>query len=332
MKAIDRQLQNTATRRGLLYGAMGAGIAASTFGLSAHPAFAAARRVIAPNVLRREHPTGAYGMRYIEVDGLTWAFRDKGEGPAALFLPSFFLNANMWLDQMNGLSDIRRCITPDYAGWGMSEPVTDRRPDESEYADRVVRFIETLGIGGKIDLVGLSMGGMIGGLVCERIPNRINSLTLISYAGFDFQRDLAYERYQQEMARLFVVESKDTAFRRFNEYITGPNTSLMVRARYKQMLMDSRTEMFVSWLSTTGEGKPRPDLPSKINVPVMIPVGSADVVLTEERAKKLVEGFPNAEIVRIEGPGRLLPLESPETLNRILREFWTGRASQNSVR
>lgn len=270
---------------------------------------------------------GPGGLFTVPVRGSTWAYRDKGAGPPALFLHSFLLNSNLWTDQLNGLADLRRCVAPDMRGWGASEPVTDTQLDPNQYASDVVEFLDALNIREPVDLVGLSVGAFIAGLVYEKIPDRVASLTLIS-GTFDFKRDVVYERYQQEMARLVTVEGKDALFRRFDEYIDSPMASLHRRARYHQMLLDTRTEMIVAFLTSTGRNAPRPDLPAKIRVPVLLPVGTDDVVITPERADQMARTFPNARVVRLKGAGRLLPLESPEEFNGALRELWTGPAAR----
>lgn len=256
-----------------------------------------------------------------------WGYRSKGSGPPAVLLHGFFLHSALWLDQLNGLSDIRRVIAPDLRGWGRSEPVTDLPLDYYRYADDIVTFLDAIGVEDKIDLVGMSATAFIAGLVYERIPDRVASVTLIS-GNFDLGSNPAYKRYQQELARLVVVEGKDVLFRRFDEYIDGPVNSLHARARYKQMILDTRTEMFVAFFAGTGLTEGRPDLPGKVKVPVLLPVGTADIVFTPEDVARMSNRFPDARVVQIKTAGRLLPLESPTELNAALRNFWTGPAAR----
>lgn len=266
--------------------------------------------------------SGEPEFKKVTVRDAAWAYRDKGAGPVALFLHPFLMNSALWLDQLNALGDIRRCIAPDMRGWGRSEAVTDTRLDLYEYARDVVSFLEAARVEGPVDIVAMSVSSFIAGLVYEMAPDRVRSLTLISSA-FDFERNLPYERYQKEMARVAVVEGKDAVFRRFDEYIDGPNSTLHMRARYKQMLSESRTEMIVAHLTNSGSTPARPDLPGKITVPVMIPAGSEDSIFSMDRFNDIATAYPNATVVPIEGAGRLIPLESPEVFNRALREFWT---------
>ncbi len=270
---------------------------------------------------------GPDGLFAVSVGDTQWGYRSKGSGPPAVLLHGFFLHSALWLDQLNDLSDIRRVIAPDLRGWGSSEPVTDLPLDYDQYAEDIVTFMDAIGVEEKIDLVGMSATAFIAGLVYERIPDRVASVTLIS-GNFDLGSNPAYKRYQQELARLVVVEGKDVLFRRFDEYIDGPVNSLHARARYKQMILDTRTEMFVAFFAGTGLTKGRPDLPGKVQVPVLLPVGTADIVFTPEDVERMSSRFPDARVVQIKTAGRLLPLESPAELNSALRDFWTGPAAR----
>ena len=302
-------------RRGFLRGLMGA---AGVFTAGMASAKTAAERREEP---RKDIAEIGAGMKAVQVRDVSWAYRDKGKGPVALFLHPFFLNSAFWLDQLNELGDIRRCLAPDMRGWGRSEPVTDSKMDLYQYARDVLAFMDAVDIDTPVDLVGMSVGAFISGLVYEMAPDRVASLTLIS-SSFDFERNLPNERYQREMARIAVVEGRDTMFRRFDEYIDGPDSTLHVRARYKQMLLEARTEMLVAQLMGSGSTPPRPDLPGKVKVPVLIPAGTQDSVISMEAFKKSASAFPNATVVPVEGAGRLVPLEAPGEFNAVLRRFW----------
>ena len=288
--------------------------------------FMLAWMVVAPSAQAQTAP-GAYGLKAVEVRDAVWVYREKGSGPPAVFLHSFLMHSALWLDQLNGLSDIRRTIAPDLRGWGYSEPVTDNPLDYAQYAADIVTFLDAIGVEDKIDLVGMSATAFIAGLVYERIPDRVASLTLIS-GNFALGSNPVYENYQRELARTVTVEGKDVLFRRFDDYIDGPFNGLHARARYKQMLLDTRTEMFVAFLTGTGRTPGRPDLPAKVQVPVLLPVGTADIVFTPEDVERRAGIFPDARVVQIETAGRLLPLESPVELNAALRDFWTGPSAR----
>lgn len=259
----------------------------------------------------------------IAVNGTELYYREAGNGAPVIFLHAFLLNSHLWLDQLSGLSDVCRCIAVDLRGFGQSAPYTETYLDPYVYAEDIIAFIEAQNFEEPVHLVGMSVGGFIAGLVYDKAPEKVASITLIS-AIFDWEPDPAYARYQQTMARLAVVEGKGAVFRRFDEYIDGPNASLHTRARYKSMLEDTRTEMIVAFLNNGGTTKPRLDLYDKVNVPVLLPVGTGDTVVSVERANAIRSKFKNARVVKIEDAGRLLSLENADALNDALQDFWRG--------
>lgn len=257
----------------------------------------------------------------IVANGVELHYREAGEGAPVIFLHALFLNSRLWLDQVEGLSGTCRCIALDLRGFGESEPYTASYLDPYIYADDIVDFIAAMEFDAPVHLVGLSAGGLIAGLVYEKAPEKVASITLIS-ASFDWTPDPTLARYQREMARLAVVEGKDILFRRFDEYTFGPTASLHARARYKSMLEEARTETIVAFLGNGGRTKPRPDLYDMVDVPVLLPVGTADSIISLQRAEEIKTKLKHGVVHEIKDGGRLLPLENADALNRALKKFW----------
>lgn len=240
----------------------------------------------------------------------------------AVFVHAFLTDSRYWLDQLQGLHDLRRCIALDQLGFGQSDPLIVDRIEPEVYAGQLLDFIDALGLDEPVDLVGFSGGAIVAAVVAERAADRISSLVLSSSA-FTTGPDEPYRRYQQEMARLVIVEGKDALFRRFSEYIFGHSPSLIARARYKTMLEAASYEMFVAML--TGQTlAARPDLPTRIRCPVLLPVGEEDAVVSAAHAEELARLFPHATVARIPASGRLLALENPAAFNDAIRRFWSA--------
>lgn len=269
-------------------------------------------------------------MAYVNVGGSRVFYRESGRGRPAIFLPAFLTDSRYWLDQLEGLADVRRCIAPDPLGFGQSDPTTARAIEPEVYARQLVGFLDALGIDEPVDLVGFSGGAIVCALFAAAHGSRVASLTLMSSA-FTSGPDPAYRRYQQEMARLVVVEGIDALFRRFDEYIFGAQPSLYARARYKTMLADTPYEMFVAFLTSDALGA-RPELPALLKMPVLLPYGERDVVIHEQQAQALAALMPHAVWRRVPDAGRLLALENPGALNAALREFWSEPRAVASIR
>ncbi len=287
-----------------------AALPALLLGAAAFLGFAAVPALAAPAVVRS-----------VDLDTVQIAYRERGTGRPVLFVHALLLDSRLWLDQLNGVCTTRRCLAPDFSGHGGSTPLTASKVDSRRYASELLQFLDAAGVREPVDVVGLSGGGNIAALACAEQPTRCRSLTLISSV-LGGSLDPAGVRYRAENARTVVIEGKDTLFRRFNEYIVAPSASLTARARYRSMLEQTPYETFVAFLTAAEQQPPAGELLPRLRMPVMIPVGSGDTVLTPEMARKNAAGFPDGRVVELPSAGRLLPLESPAELNRALVEFW----------
>lgn len=247
-------------------------------------------------------------------------YRDSGKGRPALFVSALLIDSRLWLDQLDGLNDLRRCLAFDFTGFGFSGPLRAERTELQRYARELLQFLDAMEVREPVDVVALSAGGVIASLAYGQAPQRFRSLVLISTT-FGGGLDAAGQRYRAENARIAVVEGRDALFRRFNEYIVSPEASLAARARYKTMLEQTPYESLVAFL-TTDERLDTAGLPATIRIPVMIPVGQGDTVLTVDAARKLAPQFPDGRVQVLPAAGRLLPLEAPAALNAAIREFW----------
>jgi len=64
----------------------------------------------------------------------------------------------------------------------------------------------------------------------------------------------------------------------------------------------------------------RPDLPA-IACPVLLIYGRADAITTLEHQQEMLNAIPDVRLKVVEDSGHMLPLERPETVNALLRDF-----------
>jgi 3-oxoadipate enol-lactonase len=259
----------------------------------------------------------------VKLPEATLFYRESGQGRPALFVHALLIDSRLWLDQLRGLADVRRCLAPDLSGFGFSSPMIGEKIDYERYAAELIAYLDAMKIREPVDVVGLSAGGNIAALAYARAPERFRSMVLISSAFGGGGLDPAGVRYRAENARTVVIEGRDTLYRRFNEYIVGPGAPLIARARYKTMLEQTPYESMVAFLTTAG-GPNLAEIPPRVTIPVMIPVGRDDTVLTPAMAAKMAQQFPQARVIEVPTAGRLLPLEASAALNAAIREFWAS--------
>lgn len=263
-------------------------------------------------------PSNAISTHTVSVSDAEMFYRESGRGRPVIYVHALLLDSRLWLDQLAAFPQ-RRNLAPDLPGFGWSSPDAAPAIDTARHAARLLEFLDRLGVREPVDVVGLSGGGSIAALACASAPQRCRSLVLIS-TPLGAAPDAAGARYRAENARTVVVEGKDTLFRRFNEYIVAPGASLHARARYRSMLEQTPYESIVAFLTT--QEPARPELASRLPMPVMIPVGDGDSVVTPAGAEALAKALPDARVVRLPVAGRLLPLEAPAELSRALETFW----------
>lgn len=260
-------------------------------------------------------------MPEISLSDTTLYIRDHGEGRLTLFLPGLLLDSTFWLDQVADLSGTRRCVAVDLRGHGRSEPVATQSLDIDRFAEDIAELIVALDAP-QADVVGFSLGGVIGALLYERHPALVRSLSLLSVNWT--QDDAPYARYRAEMARLVIREGKDALFRRFDEYIVAGEAALFARARYRSMLETTRHDMIVALLLSAPRMRDFNYLRAALDLPVLFVTGEQDTIAGPEQTSALASTMKNATVTTIAGAGRLTPLERADAVTIALRDFWAS--------
>ena len=105
------------------------------------------------------------------------AYIEKGHGPAAIFLHGFPLNSFQWRGVIPELSQMRRCIAPDFLGLGYTEVEDGQSVAPRAQLEMLKEFLDTLSIS-SVDIVANDSGGAIAQLFVSQHPKRVRSLLL----------------------------------------------------------------------------------------------------------------------------------------------------------
>lgn len=239
----------------------------------------------------------------------------------------------MWLDQLEGLADRRRCAALDLAGFGRSDPIVPGHLDYDDHADDVAQAIGLLGEPAA-DVVGFSAGGSIALALWRRHPELVRSLVLMTpgvaagrpalpagVSSAPGERGSA--DYLDTNARRAVFEGKGVLFDRFQVagYHFGPRASLTAKARYRSMFEGTRTDMMVATFQTLAIGNDLADVLPTIRVPVLF-IRGEDESMPIETLRDLAGRIPDARIAMVPASGRFVMLENPEATTAAMRDFW----------
>jgi pimeloyl-ACP methyl ester carboxylesterase len=262
------------------------------------------------------------------------AYREAGEGPAALFIHGVFLNADLWRHQLAGLADLRRCIAVDLLAHGQSPcPPAGRELTLSLQADMLLAVLDALGID-SADVVGNDSGGSVAQLIVARAPQRVRTLTLTNCEAHDNFPPAAFASVHQ-MAREGTLASGLAALavhpalgraamasglehpERFSD-----ETVLGYFAPFASADKAEAVQGYVARMDSSVTVAIRDDLAAFLH-PTLIVWGTADEFFPVRWARWLAATIPGTvRCVEVQGAKLLFPTERPETLNEELRALW----------
>ena len=126
----------------------------------------------------------ANGSRKLDVNGLPCRLIDRGRGEPVILLHGIGGSADEWAKVITQLSTRFRVLAPDAPGHGLSpRPIGQTQSYDLEFYTRfVLGLLDALDIE-RISVVGMSGGGAIAVNLATSMPDRVDSLVLVSSAG-----------------------------------------------------------------------------------------------------------------------------------------------------
>lgn len=260
-------------------------------------------------------------MRHV-IDGTALGYAVEGQGPPLVLLHGFPLSRAMWSAQVAALRDRFAVITPDFRGFGESDPPGDPEHTTMDtYAGDVLRLLDALGYD-RVILGGLSMGGYVLFRVLARAADRIGALVIAdSRAGADSD-----EGRQRRHAAIARIRAEGTAGF-LTDFVAGlvGSTTKAQRPRVVEAvkrICGSPPESALT--GALGAMASRPDsrpLLASITVPTLVLVGDEDMLTPQDAAKEMASAIRGARLVTIPAAGHLSNLEAPEVFNNALLDF-----------
>jgi pimeloyl-ACP methyl ester carboxylesterase len=119
--------------------------------------------------------------KFIDLDGYSAHYLEKGEGAPVILIHGFFYDSYMWNKNIDALADRFKVYAIDLWGFGYST----REPMDYGYplsADQVLKFMDARSIETAC-LVGQSMGGGTSILFCLQHRDRVEKMILVDPAG-----------------------------------------------------------------------------------------------------------------------------------------------------
>ncbi|MBC6829076.1 alpha/beta hydrolase [Corynebacterium sp. LK32] len=256
-----------------------------------------------------------------------------------VFVHGFTLTGESWYRQFNALRKSHpeaRLLTMDLRGHGQTGAVPASLCTVEGAAADALAVIAERAATGKLIVVGHSLGGLIALHMVraaeESIRGRIAGVVLIS-TSID---KLAAQGVPQILASPVAdaarnaIESSPKEIRKFREAIASlmaPSLAVAVFARrtdyeiiefHAAMINETPLETFVGYLDDLQDHDEFAAGPYLEGLPGAVLVGTKDDVTPREQADLIMEKWPDAELVEVDGAGHMLPLEAPEAVNRAI--------------
>jgi 3-oxoadipate enol-lactonase len=230
-----------------------------------------------------------------------------------VLLPAIGLDAGFW----------ERVEFPDVEVQKHEFPGFGRRPR----ADRLLTMVDLAddvasSYAGELDVVGVSMGGMVAQWLALGHPERVRSLLIAcTGAAVDPATMLERARRTEELGMEGVLQT--TLERWFSPAaLADPEHPGVAYARRTLLALEPR-DFADAWRAMSGHDV-RERL-GEIAAPATCLCGTDDVVGTPERVGELAGGVQSGRFVMRDGP-HMLPLERPDELSAALRDHldWVG--------
>ena len=223
-----------------------------------------------------------------------------------LLLPGLLNGASLFEHQADSLANVVGITVADLTG---SDSITTLAADALAQAPE-----------GPFVLAGMSMGGYVAFEIMRQAPQRVRALALLSTSAHPDTPEATASR--EELIELAetdfpAVIEKLLARMAHPEHANTPE----VGGVFQSMATGLGYEVFVRQeRAIIGRADSRPTL-ADIKCPTLVLCGRQDLVTPPAVHRELAAGIAGARLEIIEECGHLLPLEQPEQVTEILRDW-----------
>jgi 3-oxoadipate enol-lactonase len=236
--------------------------------------------------------------------------------PTLVVLHCIGTDARLWKAQIDHLKELRRIVAVELPGHGGSPQGSGDTTIES-YADDVIRTLDREGVE-EFDLLGLSLGGMVGVALTLAHPKRVRKLIICDtrldvpdqyHAMWDQLVEMAQGPGMHSVADFMIKRWFGTGERAANPQVED------IRVQVRQTSVDG----FV----TAARAIQKLDLAakvSKLTIPTLFIVGSEDGALPQVMSD-LHERVRGSEITVLPNAGHLSNVDQPDAFARAVRDF-----------
>jgi pimeloyl-ACP methyl ester carboxylesterase len=256
-------------------------------------------------------------------DRFSYLEAGRRDAPVVILMHGVGANAMHWRHQLAGLSDRYRVIAWNAPGYMMSDGFVKDVAECKDYADAVGDFLTALKFEGAVNIVGNSFGSRVAQCFGIHYPDRISRLAMTG-TGVG-PKDMPEEQKQKIVAtREGQIAKGFYGFGARVDALLGPKASPELKAEVQRVLRATMPRGFMHGVKLgMVNGYSAPEAGAKLTMPVLLIQGRTDKVNPGDRnADVLIKVLKNGKLEYMEEIGHLPEVEAPDTVNKMLRDFF----------
>jgi 3-oxoadipate enol-lactonase len=245
---------------------------------------------------------------------------EHGDGEALLLIQGLGQGMWVWREQVPVLAQRFRTIAYDTRGTGRS-PVPDEPYGIRDLAEDAASILA----GRKAHVVALSMGGYVALTLALTRPELVRSLVLCGTGAGGPDRIPRPKEVREAFTRAIGLPHEEYG-RRTMPYTFAPGWAERNADRFEQILA-ARLEHPTSYATIAAHVQACYGFYAdgcdveRVEAPALVVHGDEDLIVPVENGRMLAARLPHARYVELLGRGHNLPLEDPQTFNRLVLEF-----------
>ena len=221
-----------------------------------------------------------------------------------VLIPGFMTDRALWRDMEESIRSLGEIIYGDLSyGQSLQEMAL------SNIAVLPDRFI----------LVGFSLGGYVGRWIASLVPERIDAMILIASSNKPDDVNLMTAKHlTAKMVNTVSFGGLSTATIRSSLHDSNKKNTTLIEF-IRSMSLRLGPDVFVRQLQLQRNSPV--SLTGTVNFPVLIVASASDELRTLSEAEALHSDYPASVLHVIENAGHMLPLEQPDKLMQVIKEW-----------
>ena len=267
--------------------------------------------------------------KFIELDGLSTHYIEKGSGEPVILLHGFFFDTYMWNKSIDVLAERYKVYAMDLWGFGYST----RKPLDYGYplyTGQLLKFMEALDIQ-RASLIGQSMGS--GTIINFTVSNRdrVDKIVLVDAAGMPNRLPIMGRIVNLPKLGEYMYSLNNNFMRKMtlgntflhnkeiitDEYLENATRFHKIKGTTEVMLYVTRKQFFdtlIEEIKTLGS----------MDVPIMIAWGREEKAIPVPIGEQLHKILKGSRLEILDQAGHCAHIDQPDRFNQLVLEFLDG--------